>query len=98
MNDLLRMYSRYAAIKKWKVEEIDEGIVKFIGKDAYETLKYEGGVHRVQRVPATESQGRIHTSTASVAVLPEVLPPQLRLKTMTWNGSLRVPADMEDKM
>jgi peptide chain release factor 1 len=72
MNDLLRMYSRYAALKKWKVEELDEGVVKFVGKDAYETLKYEGGVHRVQRVPATEAQGRIHTSTASVAVLPEL--------------------------
>lgn len=80
MNDVLRMYSRYAAIKKWKVEEIDEGIVKFIGKDAYETLKYEGGVHRVQRVPATESQGRIHTSTASVAVLPEVPPTTIEIK------------------
>jgi peptide chain release factor 1 len=66
------MYSRYAALKKWKVEELDEGVVKFVGKDAYETLKYEGGVHRVQRVPATEAQGRIHTSTASVAVLPEL--------------------------
>jgi len=80
MNDLLRMYSRYAVLRKWKVEEIDEGIVKFIGKDAYETLKYEGGVHRVQRIPATESQGRIHTSTASVAVLPEVPPTTIEIK------------------
>ena len=80
MNDLLRMYSRYAAVRKWKVDEIDEGIIKFIGKDAYETLKYEGGVHRVQRVPATESQGRIHTSTASVAVLPEVPPTPIEIK------------------
>ncbi|MBI5150997.1 MAG: PCRF domain-containing protein [Candidatus Pacebacteria bacterium] len=70
--DLIRMYSRYAATRGWKIEELDEGVVKFIAKDAYETLKYEGGVHRVQRVPATEAQGRIHTSTASVAVLPEI--------------------------
>ncbi len=80
MNDLLRMYSRYAVLRKWKVEEIDEGIVKCIGKDAYETLKYEGGVHRVQRVPATESQGRIHTSTASVAVLPEIPSTTIEIK------------------
>ena len=71
-NDLIRMYTRYANMKGWKVEDIDEGVVKFMAKDAFETLKFEGGVHRVQRVPATESQGRIHTSTASVAVLPEV--------------------------
>lgn len=71
-DNLMRMYVRYADVKGWKVEEIDEGIVKFIGKDAYETLKFEGGVHRVQRVPATEAQGRIHTSTASIAVLPEI--------------------------
>ena len=71
-DDLMRMYVRFADTKHWKVEEIDEGIVKFIGKDAYETLKFEGGVHRVQRVPATEAQGRVHTSTASIAVLPEI--------------------------
>lgn len=70
--DLIRMYTRYATIRGWKAEELDEGVVKFIAKDTYETLKYEGGVHRVQRVPATEAQGRIHTSTASVAILPEI--------------------------
>lgn len=80
--DLFRMYSRYAESKRWKVEvlsshEIGVGGYKEIvflikGEGAYSRLKYESGVHRVQRVPITESQGRIHTSTATVAVLAEV--------------------------
>ncbi len=79
--DLYRMYSRYAERQRWKIEilsttETDGGgfreiIFEVKGKGAYSFLRYESGVHRVQRVPATESQGRIHTSTASVAVLPE---------------------------
>ncbi len=79
--DLFRMYSRYAERQRWKIEilsstETDGGgfreiIFEVRGKGAYSYLRYESGVHRVQRVPATESQGRIHTSTASVAVLPE---------------------------
>ncbi len=81
-NDLLRMYSRYADSKGWKLQELDrsEGglnqiktvVVQIKGKDAFTALRYESGVHRVQRVPKTESAGRIHTSTATVAVLPEV--------------------------
>lgn len=77
-----RMYYRYAERQRWKTEEIDineselggvrEVTFSVIGKGAYSRLKYESGVHRVQRVPATESQGRIHTSTITVAVLPEV--------------------------
>jgi peptide chain release factor 1 len=80
--DLFRMYSHYAEIRKWSIEllstnEIGIGGYKEIifmvkGKGAYSRLKYESGVHRVQRVPVTESQGRIHTSTATVAVLAEV--------------------------
>jgi peptide chain release factor 1 len=80
--DLFRMYSRYAEARNWKVEILSEneiGIggykeVIFLvkGRGAYSRLKYESGVHRVQRVPVTESQGRIHTSTATVAVLAEV--------------------------
>lgn len=80
--DLFRMYSRYAERKRWSVEvlsasEIGIGGFKEIiftvkGRAAYSRLKYESGVHRVQRVPATEAQGRIHTSTATVAVLAEV--------------------------
>ena len=80
--DLFRMYSRYAERRRWKIELLsasDTGVggykeVSFLikGKGAYSRLNYESGVHRVQRIPATESGGRIHTSTATVAVLPEV--------------------------
>lgn len=80
--DLLRMYSRFAETKGWKIEELDRsegGIgqikqitLKIRGKQAYPLLRFESGVHRVQRVPKTESSGRVHTSTATVAVLPEV--------------------------
>ena len=80
--DLMRLYIRYAEASKWKVEMLDlnvqgSGVYKNItfqirGKGAFSRLKYESGVHRVQRVPATESQGRIHTSTATVAVLAEM--------------------------
>jgi peptide chain release factor 1 len=79
--DLCRMYTRYAERQGWKVEELDssvsdlggfkEIIFQITGTDVYKRLKYESGVHRVQRVPATEAQGRIHTSTCTVAVLPE---------------------------
>src|SRR6185295_6071569 len=79
--DLFRMYGRYAETRGWKIEilsmsdaaagGIKEVIASVIGKDVYGELRFEGGVHRVQRVPATEAQGRIHTSTATVAVLPE---------------------------
>lgn len=80
--DLLRMYLRFSESKNWKIEEIDrsEGglgqikqiVIEIKGKDAFKMLQFEAGVHRVQRVPKTESSGRIHTSTATVAVLPEV--------------------------
>jgi len=80
--DLFRMYSRYAENQKWKYEIMSENtigiggykevIFEIKGNGAYSKLKYESGVHRVQRVPATESQGRIHTSTATVAVMAEV--------------------------
>ncbi len=80
--DLTRMYERYAQNKKWKIEEINrsegnigqikELVLKISGKGSYGDFKYESGVHRVQRVPETESSGRIHTSTATVAVLPQV--------------------------
>ncbi|MCL5406326.1 MAG: peptide chain release factor 1 [Deltaproteobacteria bacterium] len=79
--DLFRMYSRYAEMQKWKVEVLDsnptgiggfkEIIASVNGKGAYSRLKFERGVHRVQRIPVTESQGRIHTSAVTVAVLPE---------------------------
>ena len=80
--DLFRMYTRYAEEKRWKMEILSENaigvggykevIFEVKGKGVYSKLKYESGVHRVQRVPATEAQGRIHTSTATVAVMAEV--------------------------
>ncbi len=72
LQDLLGMYTRYALLKGLEVESLDETVIKIKGKAAYPLFRFESGVHRVQRVPATERQGRIHTSTASVAVLPEV--------------------------
>lgn len=71
-NDLMRMYIRYANILGWKVEQISENAVRIRGEAAFTKLQYEAGTHRVQRVPTTERQGRIHTSTATVAVLPEI--------------------------
>lgn len=80
--DLFRMYSRYAENKRWKVEVISQSegdhggykeiITKISGEEVYSNLKFESGAHRVQRVPETESQGRVHTSAATVAVMPEV--------------------------
>ncbi len=80
-SDLYRMYARYAETQGWKLEALSlsesasggykEVIVLVLGRDVYSQMRFEGGVHRVQRVPATETQGRIHTSTATVAVLPE---------------------------
>lgn len=79
--DLLRMYSRFAEARGWRVELLEsspsevggfrEVVAKISGEEVFRELKYESGVHRVQRVPATEAQGRVHTSTATVAVLPE---------------------------
>ncbi len=87
--DLYRMYLRYADKNKWKAEEIDinetelggikEVVFSISGKGAYSKLKYESGVHRVQRVPETESQGRIQTSTVTVAVLPEAVDVEINI-------------------
>ncbi len=71
-NDLMRMYTRYANIAGWKVEQISDSAIRLRGPAAFTKLQYEAGTHRVQRVPSTERSGRIHTSTATVAVLPEV--------------------------
>jgi peptide chain release factor 1 len=88
--DLYRMYTRYAEAQGWKCENLDsspsdlggykEVIFEITGTDVYKRLKYESGVHRVQRVPATEAQGRIHTSTCTVAVLPEAQEVDVELK------------------
>ncbi len=87
--ELLRSYSLYAQDKGWKVESLTyskgnaggckEAIVSISGDKVYSILKYEGGVHRVQRVPATESQGRVHTSTVTVVVLPEAAKAQVNI-------------------
>jgi len=89
--ELYRMYTRYAETQRWKVETMDSsasdlGGLKEVtftvtGTDVYKRLKYESGVHRVQRVPATEAQGRVHTSTATVAVLPEAEEVDIEIKT-----------------
>ena len=71
-DDLLRMYVRYAVKKNWKVSTLDSSTLLIEGEATFDELKNETGVHRVQRVPETEKRGRIHTSTASVAVLPEI--------------------------
>jgi len=88
--DLYRMYTRYAETKGWKVETLDcspsdlggfkEVVFTVTGADVYKHLKHESGVHRVQRVPATEAQGRVHTSTATVAVLPEAEEVDIEIK------------------
>ena len=102
--ELLRMYQRYAERRGWRSELLDasvtslgglkEGILAISGKGAYSRLKFESGVHRVQRVPDTEAQGRIHTSTVTVAVLPEVeevevdiRPEDLRIDTFRSGGA-----------
>ncbi len=85
-SDLRRMYSRYASSQGWQVIPIDEGVLRISGPNAYNVLKNEAGVHRVQRVPVTEKRGRIHTSTASVAVLGEVPESQIQINPndLSW--------------
>lgn len=77
--DLLRMYVRLSQKQGWKTNLIAEGIIQISGLDVCEKLKNEAGVHRVQRVPETEKRGRIHTSTASVAVLPIISEAQVKI-------------------
>jgi peptide chain release factor 1 len=71
-SDLLRMYSRFTGKKGWKVVQLDEKTIRISGPGVFDLLKNESGVHRVQRVPVTEKRGRIHTSTATIVVLPEI--------------------------
>jgi peptide chain release factor 1 len=103
--DLFRMYARYAERQGWKVEVLSESagehggykeiISRVVGRGAYSQLKFESGAHRVQRVPATESQGRIHTSACTVAILPEleeiedvpINPADLRIDTFRSSGA-----------
>jgi peptide chain release factor 1 len=102
-SDLFRMYTRFAERRRWKVEILSmsnasagglkEVVAAVEGKGAYAQLKYESGVHRVQRVPATEAQGRVHTSTATVAIMPEledvdvtIDPKDLKIEVMRSGG------------
>ncbi|MBS0613229.1 MAG: peptide chain release factor 1 [Proteobacteria bacterium] len=103
--DLFRMYARYAQLRGWSVETLSESpgehggykeiISRVIGRGAYSVLKFESGTHRVQRVPATEAQGRIHTSACTVAILPELTevdsieinPADLRIDTFRASGA-----------
>ena len=78
--DLLRMYTRYASISGWKVDTLDDFVIRVKGPEAFTKLQYEAGTHRVQRIPTTERHGRIHTSTATVAVLPDVLESEVTIK------------------
>lgn len=71
--DLANMYIRYANKVGWKVSQLDNLTLKITGIDCYDQLKHEAGVHRVQRIPSTEKRGRLHTSTASVAVIPHLI-------------------------
>ena len=84
--DLMRMYTRYANILGWKVEEIADNAIRIKGDGAFTKLQYEAGTHRVQRVPTTERQGRIHTSTATVAALPEIPEADIAIRSedITW--------------
>ena len=89
--DLFRMYDRYANNKGWPIKIINmnktaldgikEGVMEINNKEAFENLKYEAGVHRVQRIPLTEKSGRIHTSTATVAILPQIKNIQIEIKS-----------------
>jgi len=85
--DLLRMYTRFANTQGLKVSEISENAIRIKGPGVFTYLQFEAGTHRVQRVPATERQGRIHTSTATVAVLPEIPESdvQIRPEDLDWD-------------
>lgn len=80
MQDLMTMYSRYAAKVGWKVQQVSDDVIKITGLDVYPQLKWETGTHRVQRVPDTEKHGRIHTSTASIVVLPQIQTNEIKIR------------------
>ncbi|MEK7499069.1 MAG: peptide chain release factor 1 [Patescibacteria group bacterium] len=92
--ELLRAYIRYSEIKGWRVAVLEDGVIEISGKDVYGHLRYESGVHRVQRIPETEKMGRTHTSTITVAILPraeevdvEIKPEDLRIDTYRASGA-----------
>ena len=106
--DLFRMYTRYAEIKGWKVEIMSESpsdsggykeiICLISGDRVYSHLKFEAGTHRVQRVPATETQGRIHTSAATVAVMPEAEEVDVEIRPEDLRIRCRRPARQQDRV
>lgn len=77
--ELLRMYLRFATKKNWKAVSVDEQTIRIKGVEVFDLLKNESGVHRVQRIPETEKRGRVHTSTATVAVVPEITQGQIQI-------------------
>ncbi len=83
--DLMRMYMRYATKKGYKVSPVDDTTISIKGPSLFNILKNESGVHRVQRVPTTEKRGRIHTSTATVAILPEIEEKEIEIKPNDLN-------------
>lgn len=92
--ELMRAYIRYAELQGWKVVPVEDGVVEISGQEVYGHLKYESGVHRVQRIPETEKMGRVHTSTVTVAILPraeevdiEIKPEDLRIDTYRASGA-----------
>ena len=78
-DDLLRMYLRFAEKQGWKTQIISRGVIRVQGTNVYPLLKNETGVHRVQRIPTTEKRGRVHTSTATVVVLPEIAETEVKI-------------------
>lgn len=85
VDDLVNMYTRYANKVGWKIKQINDNVIQITGFDVYNQLKYETGTHRVQRIPTTEKRGRIHTSTASITVYPQIESKDVKLN----------PADVE---
>ncbi len=88
-DDLLRMYLRFVEKQGGKINILDRGVLRLKAPQIYELLKNESGVHRVQRVPTTEKSGRIHTSTATVVVLPEITENEIRIKFRIFSNVAR---------
>ncbi|PIU33364.1 peptide chain release factor 1, partial [Candidatus Shapirobacteria bacterium CG07_land_8_20_14_0_80_39_12] len=78
-DDLLRMYLRFGEKQGWKTQIISRGVIRLQGTNVYPLLKNETGVHRVQRIPTTEKRGRVHTSTATIVVLPEIAEAEVKI-------------------
>ena len=84
-DDLLRMYLRFAEKQGWKSQTVSKGVIRIQGTNVYQLLKNETGVHRVQRIPITEKRDRVHTSTATVVILPEIADTEIRINPQDLN-------------